>query len=347
MRMTVRFFKYLLPGLSLLWIARPAFAQTTPTPPPAPKSIFEHLTVTDCPKITLELDVTSIIAAKKTNQYFPANMTDASGQTYALEVKPRGRYRRKVSEIPPLKLKFKNKTLTEMGFDTLNEIKLVLPYKVDEKGDELIIKEYLIYRMFEKVTPAAIRARLIRLTLRNTHVEKSKQVMYAILVEHEEETAKRLSGIPVDQFGVPVDSLMHNQAALVCMFEYMIGNTDWDVSMQRNVRLLKAKETGKMLLLPYDFDFSGLVSAPYASPSSESGLKTVQDRFLMNVGVSQNSLRTATNVLRAAKKDFYEICRSKYLSRSASDEMLRYLEIFFQHAQSRDEVAGKLMMPAE
>ena len=345
--MTLRFLKYLLPGLSLLWIARTGFAQTpTPTPTP-PKSIFEHLSATECPKITLELDVTSLVAAKKTSQYFPATLTDASGQVFSVEVKPRGRYRRKVSEIPPLKLKFKNKTLTEMGFDTLNEIKLVLPYKVDEKGDELIIKEYLIYRMFEKVTPAAIRARLIRLTLRNTHVEKSKQVMYAILVEHEEESAKRLNGTPVEQFGVPVDSLMHNQAALVCMFEYMIGNTDWDVSMLRNVRLLKAKESGKMLLMPYDFDFSGLVSAPYASPSSESGLKTVQDRFLMNVGVSQSSLRTATNVLRAAKKDFYELSRSKYLSRAASEDMVRYLDVFFQHAQSRDEVAGKLMMPAE
>ena len=53
----------------------------------------------------------------------------------------------------------------------------------------------------------------------------------------------------------PPDSMLMDQAGLVAMFEYMIGNTDWDISMMRNVRLIQAAESGKVCVVPYDFRF--------------------------------------------------------------------------------------------
>ncbi len=301
-------------------------------------SIFERLTAVEAAKMTLEADFTSIVANKKTNQYFPATLTTEDGKTYSLELKPRGKFRRKISQIPPLKMKFKKKALLAEGLDSLNEIKLVLPTIDSDDGDELIIREYLIYRMFEKMTGASLRARLIRLTIRDTHVEKSKRNMFAILVEDEEEICARLNGEPVEQYGLPVDSLITNQAALSIMFEYMIGNTDWEIAMMRNVRLIRSRESGKVLVVPYDFDFSGLVNAPYASPSSESGLKTVRDRFLMSNGMKTEHLRKAIQQIRASKKDLYDICRSKHLSRASVSDMIDFLDTFFVLVESKDEV---------
>ncbi len=308
-------------------------------------SIFERLTAVEGARMTLEADLTTIIAQKKTNQYFPGSLMTEDGKTYAIELRPRGKYRRKISEIPPLKIKFKKKFLASEGLDTLNDIKLVLPTVDNADGDELIIKEYLIYKMFERLTQASVRARLIRLTIRDTHVEKSKKTMYAILIEDEEETIARMKGSPVDQYGIPTDSLITNQAALVVMFEYMIGNTDWEIAMMRNVRLVRSNESGKVLVLPYDFDFSGLVSAPYASPSSDSGLKTVRDRFLMSNGLKIESLRRATQMMKGCRKDFYDICRSKHLNRPAAAEMISYLDTFFQLVEANDEVPTTHLMP--
>lgn len=309
-------------------------------------SILERLTAQEGAKMTLETDLTTIIANKKTNQYFPGMLTTPEGQTYKIELRPRGKYRRKVAEIPPLKIKFKKKDLTAEGLDTLNDIKLVLPCFDNDLGDQLIVKEYVAYRMFEKLTGASVRARLIRLTIRDTHVEKSKKVMLAILVEDEEETVKRLNGQVVDQYGIHVDSLMTHQAALVSMFEYMIGNTDWEVSMMRNVRLIRSSENpGKVLVVPYDFDFSGLVSAPYSSPASETGLKTVRDRFLMSNGVQPEALKKAAKMILSAKKDMYGLCESKFLSRISTDEMITYLDTFFNQLETSDEIPQILKMP--
>jgi hypothetical protein len=297
--------------------------------------------------MTLEADITTIREQKKTNQYFPGVLTTADGQMYKVELKPRGRYRRKVSEIPPLKIKFKKKELVSQGLDTLNEIKLVLPCFDNDQGDQLVIKEYLAYRMFEHITGASVRARLIRLTIRDTHVEKSKQTMYAILLEDEEETAARMKGSIVEEYGIPPDSLYAHQAALVVLFEYMIGNTDWEIAMMRNVRLIRSVESGRVLVIPYDFDFSGLVSAPYATPASESGLRNVRDRFLMSSGIKVEALKKATQVLKSARKDFIDICHSKHLNRETSEQMVNYLETFFTQIEGKTEVPQMMKMPTD
>jgi hypothetical protein len=313
-------------------------AQDTSSVATRPKSIFDLLTQKEAVKMTLETDLTTIIEQKKTNQYFPATLRTEDGKVYRVEVKPRGKFRRKVSVFPPLKLKFKKKELRTEGLDTLNEIKLVLPCYESDKGDELIIREYLAYRMFEHLTDASMRARLIRLTIRDTHVEKSRRQMYAILLEDEEELVSRLHGELNEEYGIPTDSLHAYQAALTVMFQYMIGNTDWEIPMLRNVRLVRAPQSGKTLLVPYDFDFSGLVSAPYSSPSSETGLKTVRDRFLMSNGLKPEALKRALNTLKSAKPTFYSLCKSKYLSNSATEDMTNFLRTFFEKVEGKNEI---------
>jgi len=228
--------------------------------------------------------------------------------------------------------------------DTLNEIKLVLPAFDNALGDELVIREYLAYKMFEKLSPVHVKARLIRLTIKDTHVEKSKKNMFAILVEDAEETAARYNGVEVEEYGISPDSLAANQAALLVMFEYMIGNTDWDISMMRNVRLLRTQAGGKILALPYDFDFSGLVSAPYASPSSDTGLKTVRDRFLMANGIKPDALKRAVMNLRKNRQAIYDICRNRFVSRDTSDDMMLFLDTFFNQIGENDEVPQMLKM---
>jgi hypothetical protein len=312
-----------------------------------PRTIFELITRQEAAKMTLETDLTTVIEQKKTNQYFPATLRTDDGKVYRIEIKPRGKFRRKISAFPPLKIKFKKKELLAQGLDTLNEIKLVLPCYETDKGDELIIREYLAYRMFEHLTDASIRARLIRLTIRDTHVEKSKKPMFAILLEDEEELVKRLNGQLNEEYGTPTDSLHTYQAALTVMFQYMIGNTDWEVAMLRNVRLVKAPASGKILLVPYDFDFSGLVSAPYSSPSSETGLKTVRDRFLMNNGLQPEALKRALNTLRTAKQTFYGLCKSKYLPYAASEDMTNYLRTFFDRVEGKGEIPQMIKMETD
>ena len=73
------------------------------------RTVFEQLTMVEAAKMTLEADITTIVQQKKSSQYFPGTLTTEDGKVYRIELKPRGRFRRKISEIPPLKMKFKKK----------------------------------------------------------------------------------------------------------------------------------------------------------------------------------------------------------------------------------------------
>jgi hypothetical protein len=50
------------------------------------------------------------------------------------------------------------------------------------------------------------------------------------------------------------------------MFEYLIANTDYSTRLEHNQTLLYVGD--KYVSVPYDFDMSGLVNAPYAAVSN-------------------------------------------------------------------------------
>jgi hypothetical protein len=206
----------------------------------------------------------------------------------------------------------------------------VVPCFSDPNGEELLLREYVAYRMFERISPNSVRARLVRVTFRDKHVEKDRDPVYCILLEHEEQVSARLRGRIVDSYNIPMDSLDVDQAALTAVFEYMIGNTDWGIEDGRNLHMLKPSNIGKIRLIPFDFDFAGLVNAPYATPKAETGLKNVKERRLMAGGISKEALRRAVETVKGAKADLILLCNAEFLSKSSVKDMNRYMETFFQ-----------------
>lgn len=308
-----------------LMLTMSAFAQA----PPQKQSAFDYLSAQEGTAFTLELDLTELINSKNTKQYLPASLTAPDGKMLKTEVRARGKFRRRICEIPPLKLKFSKKELRAAGMDTLNEVKLVVPCFSDPRGEELVLREYVAYRMFERLNPQhSVRARLIKIAFRDKHVEEVKRPVYCLLVEHEEQLKARLKGQIAEQYGLTADSLQTEQAALMAMFEYMIGNTDWGIADGRNMYQFKPASGGKILPIPYDFDFSGLVNAPYATPNAETGLQNVRERFLMADGIAPRALRQAAQTIKNAWPDLLALCNSPVFSKNTAKSLVRYLETY-------------------
>jgi hypothetical protein len=330
------------PAIAFFLLLNASSAQASGDKP----SVFNTLTQAEGVKMTLDLDLTYLMENRKDVEFHSAALTlDESGKSYPVEVRVRGKFRRKNSEVPPLKIKFKKKTLAEEGLDTLNKMKLVLPAVDNSEGDELLLREYAAYRMYEKLSPYAIRARLVRLTLRDTHNPKTKMTMYALLLEDIEELCVRANAKEVETFGIPTSSLEMESAAMVTIFEYMIGNTDWDISMMRNVKLIQVAGQEKVITVPYDFDFSGLVGAPYATPSSDSGLRTVRDRFLMSNGIDPIAMEKAIVKMKSQKDDLFASCMIKTLNKASISEMMAYLNTFYKAVENTNTVP--VMMKVE
>lgn len=303
-------------------------------------SIFEQLSPEEGASLTLTTDLNTLITQKKTAAVFKGSLTTPAGKTYEVQLSPSGRFRRMKAAIPPLKIKFKKKVLSADGLDTLNKVKIIMPWFETPQGEDLLIKEYLCYRMFEHLSPYHTRGRLVRLTLKNTNGGIKK--MFAILLEDDSETASRLQGKVVKRFGVPMDSFESRQVALTALFQYFVGNTDWSFLMARNVRLIQPHDGHALLSMPYDFDFAGFVAAPYASPSSESGLKSVRDRFLMAEGIPEPAMAAAVNHLKQAKEQLYAICANRLLSEAARAEVKAYMDVFFRRVGKKNKVPAVL-----
>jgi len=304
--------------------------------------VFDYLTQEEGAKVQLNLDFTALLQNRKKAEYISATMADESGKTFELEVRTRGKFRRKRCEIPPIKLKFSKASLQDARLDTMNEIKLVLPCAGKEADETLIVREYLAYRMFEKLSPNyCVRARLIRLQLKDD-AKKRPQKMLAMLVEHEEQVIGRTGSAIHQDWGIKSEQLQEDQAALAVLFEYMIGNTDWDISSCRNIMLLRPPGAEKIYPVPYDFDFSGLVSAPYSSPNSDCNIRSVRDRCLMDYGVSSAALQRARQTLLDIKSALYAGCRSRFLPVEASDDMARFLDVFFEVLATSPEIPSKM-----
>lgn len=295
--------------------------------------IFEYLNGPEGDQLSLKTDVSCLKAHRSTRSYQRAVLRTASGKKWAIQVRTCGQYRLKNGHTPPLKLKFCERDLLNAGFDTFENVKIILPFYADQAGEELLIREYLAYKMFEVIDGNAVRARLVPLNLTDTGRGK-KQKSLALLLEDDAETAARLGSISTDRPGIPVDSLEQYQAALTAVFQYMIGNTDWSFRFVRNVRLFEPEGGGPVLSMPFDFDFSGLVNAPYAVPSPETGLKNVRERLLMAEGINSTALEMAVATFRDCKADLLALCHHPLLSEAASNDMTAYLERFFNDLET-------------
>ena len=101
------------------------------------------------------------------------------------------------------------------------------------------------------------------------------------------EVAKR-NGLKVAKLGslVPLAQIDPVAGARFAVFEYMISNYDWSMRAApkgeeccHNGRLLTDGSPGTLLtVVPYDFDFSGLVDAPYADPPEGIPIDNVRQR---------------------------------------------------------------------
>lgn len=306
-------------------------------------SMFEHLTQTELPAMTLSLDMTELMGNKKTNNYQAATLKTADGHAFKAEARPRGKYRRINGEIPPVKLKFSKKEMKAMGLDTLNEVRLTFPMTDSPESEALVVKEYLAYRMFESLSPYHVRARLVRLTVVDLHVEKTYRTMLCLLTEHQEEVEARLGGKMEEIYSLDPKLLNQEYAGLHAMFQYLIGNTDWDMSAFRNVYLFRPADGSALIPVPYDFDFSGLVSAPYAVPNSESKLVSVRDRWLMSEGIARTSLQNATRRINDAKANLMAICNvDAQTGMPVAESTQRYLSTFFKHSEEKTNMPERM-----
>lgn len=294
----------------------------------AGRSLFDQWEAQNTLNIELHVNFDSLEVYRTKEASLPAIIIE-NGKTLDLEVTVRGRFRRRTCVMPPLKLQFKKEGLRAAGLTTDNDFKLVTHCTDDEAGQDAILREQLTYEMYNTISPeASFRTKLLTVTYVNT-ADGSETTSYAILIEDTDELKGRLDSKNCKEcYALPAEKIQN--AETLALFQYMIGNSDFSNRMVRNMKLM-ANTDGTYTAIPYDFDFSGLVNASYASGFANLNETSPTDRTLIweyettpdFSEVSANFLNLQDTLLGQVT-DFEDLCSA------SKREITRYLKGFFK-----------------
>lgn len=249
-----------------------------------------------------------------------------------MEVRPRGKMRRDICFLPPLKLRLSKSDLRARRLNpAFKTIKLVVACRTPSNYQRLVLLEYLVYRMYNLVTDFSFRVQLVRLHLQDLGGEEKAFEVYGFLIEPEKELAHRLGG---KELKPPVmsprglDTLAFDR---MCLFQFMIGNTDWAVYNRHNLVVVRSPLRRLAIPVPYDFDYAGIIDAPYAAPHEKLPIEHVSQRYFLGLCRPESHWEPIFEEFRAREEAFKEVIRSfPYLSDSAKKGPLRYLDDFFK-----------------
>lgn len=312
----------------------------------ASTTIFQKIKQDSFFEVILKTDFDSLIKNKKTSRNTYAgtiSLKNKTGKQFKIDVKvaPRGRSRRKVcSSMPPLKIDFPKKTLEQLGlFPGCDKLKLVTNCNDTETSDQILMKEYWIYKLYNQVTPQSFQVFPIRITYVNANNPNERIKRFAFFIESNEELALRLKGKTNDGFGTTPAQIEPTSYHNTLLFQYMIGNLDWDIKVQRNIKLIQPNAEGKLILIPYDFDYSGLVKAPHARLNADYNQKSIEQRFPQGKFSDKAALMATAEAFSKLEEEGFQCYRScSILNKSVKKKMNKYLTSFFRILKDKTDL---------
>lgn len=278
---------------------------------------------------------------------------DGVEQTLNVKVSPRGRFRRKedICDFPPLRLDFRKGQVKGSEFRGQNKLKLVTHCESDRNSyEQNVLQEFVAYRILNLLTDRSFRVRLLHVDYIDSEDGKLFRSKFAFLIEDEGELAKRIGMQAAEVKQVTYSQLDPPQTALVGVFQYLIGNTDF--SAIRGPRdtwcchnaIPYVGHDGRFIPIPYDFDFSGLVDAPYAAPRPGLGLEDVKERHYRGL--------CSTNVLLPGTLDLFIRKRAEIdgivnsvdgITNGSRRSISRYIDKFYDEITNPKKVEKNLV----
>lgn len=254
---------------------------------------------------------------------------DSNEVSIPVQMKTRGHFRKlkENCKYPPLQISFPaDVNRISPVFSGQKKLKIVMPCA----GDDYVIREWLVYKIYNSITPNSFRVRLVRIELNDTKSKKQQASFYGFLIEDEKKMALRNKATVVEQKLRPEET---KQDAFLTMavFQYMIGNTDWSVEYLQNIKLLKTASSPQLITVPYDFDHSGIVNAPYAHPAEELLMRSVQERRYRGYCIKDMKLfERPIALFNRSKSDIYNLyTKSNLPDEKYSKSVTKYLDEFY------------------
>lgn len=313
--------------------------------------INQFFTTTSIPEIKLCADFWQLHSAKNDTFFIPATISilfsDSLQITDSIYIRNRGSQRRKICNTPPLQLQFKKSS--NEALHSLGKLKLVNGCDHSANMEQLVLKEYLVYRMYNLFTEKSFRVRLVKVRYEDVNKKLKSFSQFAFFIEDIDDLAKRNSCREL-KAKYATEQLNREQITILALFEFMIGNTDWAVPLNQNIKLIgnSSEPETDPWAVPYDFDYSGIVNAPYAIPHPDLEIESVTERKYLGYSRRFDELKKTLKIFLDKEEAMYQmITDCPWLYKGSKSEMKNYLQSFFVIAKSNQLIKDQFIKNAK
>ncbi|WNJ19386.1 hypothetical protein [Pontibacter sp. G13] len=269
------------------WVVLVTLALFSSAPSPSSRidqGLFDQDTPLDA---ELTFDFREFSKEKYEEEYHPAYLKvaskDGNWTADSIRIRSRGNFRKQYCHLPPIKLNLKGSVFQSQETKTLSKIKMVTSCKNQDQFQQFVLREYLAYRIYQILTPWSFRVRLIRLKLIDSTGKRKDRQQYGFVIEPIKHLAERMDCLEIEPPRLRDGDLDRQQATLMYLFEYLVGNTDYSIGNLHNLKVIRPDDVkdDRIMPIPYDFDYTGLANTNYAIPHEKLGTDDVKIRIYL------------------------------------------------------------------
>jgi hypothetical protein len=296
--------------------------------------------------LDLAADFKTVFSVKDDSTLFPATIsfvdTDGRNKSIDVKIRTRGKTRREkdVCKFTPLRLEFAKKDVANTPFEGQKGLKLVTHCNIQNFYEQNTILEYLIYKAYNVLTDSSFKVRpaMIRYIYPGEEADTIRK--FAFFIEREKHLADRLGGIELESEKFNPNLLNPFQSCLMDMFQYMIGNTDYSSYDLHNMILISdSTRRFPPMPVPYDFDWSGLISANYAVPHPVVGTDHVTERVYRGFKKDEFIVYHTIQIFNTRKQEIYQLFENyDLLEAKKKKDVIKYLDGFYEVINNEKKV---------
>jgi hypothetical protein len=299
-------------------------------------------------ELSLRFDITQFKKKKFTEEYQKAILTyhlsDKDSINKEIKLKSRGLTRREICSFPPIKLNFNNSDSDNKDLKKFNNVKMVTHCNAGR--EDYLLKEYLIYKLYNILTDYSFKVRLLKIKYIDTHKSGKPINTFAFLIEPLKFLCERTNSVEIESRNLSLNNIVPEMMDRMAIFNYMVGNTDWSVPNQHNCEILfqpKSERPDLGLIIPYDFDYSGLINADYAIPHESLPIEKVTERIYLGKCRDEKVYLKELKEFQDKKEDFYQLINEfEYLDSKKKKVMINYLDGFFNQFDKNNSIIYSL-----
>jgi hypothetical protein len=307
--------------------------------------VYQDLFETKEPlNLTLKFSVKELQKTKWKETYLPGVMTchvsDNFHVTHNVRIKARGEIRKTICIAPMFVVNIRHAGIEAEDLAEVIKLKVVHRCKSSNMYRSYVLREYMVYQIWNLLSPYSFNTRLVRLKIIDTGRKNKESENWAFIIEPETMMAERNNCMPIKNDRLSLKTVNKEWIDKAAFFSYMVAQADYSVTGRHNLKIVTPKEYGTtgLITVPYDFDYTGLVNAEYAIPGDDHylGIESVRERYYIGACRNEEVYQETMAWLESYRDEIKDLILSfEYMEESDRQDMVDYIESYYKQTGNK------------